>query len=177
MHRYTEAEPNLMKYYGFWWEFKEQEDVIKKEKKYVLSNGPLCVRKGCLATMTNYELKKYKCSLCGYKTEVDIESSELRSKAHESFRANERKKISVVLDLDKLPGINEKLEEENKFYSVTIEHDKVGNPKDIHILIGRRDNNGKHAHIILSPDAEIRTEKKGLPPEAEIKSISYIVYK
>jgi hypothetical protein len=172
----TNSPEEMIRYKNFWWEFAEFHDARNNETSHSLVRGPICIKKGCLGDMEEYERQKFRCMLCGEKQEIDIDGSRLNQLASAAYRAKKRKCLKFT-NLDDLPSINERLEEKNKFYEVTIEHDDKGSPRDIHILIGRKDNQGKHAHIIISPDAEVRLDKKDLNPKEEIKSMGFIIYK
>lgn len=164
----------LFKSGGFWWVTNENFD-----DSYVELKGLICRKKSCL-----YELSTIKkdnqlfahCNKCGEDYLIHDSYEGLIEYAKRDFIAKRRSEIKKAMNLDKLPSINEELKEKDKYFRVSVERDSV-NLKDVHIIIGRRENNGKKAHIIISEDGEIRIDKKDLKPEEEIKSITSIIYK
>lgn len=138
--------------------------------------GPLCIKKSCFGEMQNPSQNLYRCGLCGYENKIMIDGLTLSQKVQAKLKGEWTKGLKFS-NFDKLPAINESCEEENRFYKVAVEHDIVGNLHDIHILIGKKENGGKKAHIIISPEGEIRLDKKDLHPSDEIKSITSIIYK
>ena len=164
----------FFQYEGFNWRYRK---ILNRHGQVDFESwGPLCVRKKCLGNMANPTSGQYKCVNCGYENQTDSDSLNLLQKIHSKLMGEWTKGLKFS-NYDKLPAINEKLEEENKFYKVAVEHDKVGNLKDVHVLIGKKDGSAKKAHIIISPDGEIRFDKKDADPSSEVKSITSVIFK
>lgn len=161
-------------YEGFNWRYRK---ILNRNGQVDFEFwGPLCIKKSCFGNMAGPTDNSYKCMNCGYENQINCDESTLSQKVRSKLNGEWTKGLKFS-NFDKLPAINETLEEENKFYKVAVEHDVSGNMHDIHILIGNKSNQGKKAHIIISPDGEIRLDKKDLHPSEEIKSITSIIYK
>lgn len=170
----NDGDYGVFDYEGFNWRYKK---FINRHGNIEFQLwGPLCIRKKCCSQMENPEVGLYNCEICGYKNKIDYDGSTLARKARKLIEGQWAQGLKFT-KLDKLPSVNESLQESNKFYRVAVEHDATGELRDIHILIKRKDNNSKKAHIILSPDGEIRFHKEDLPSEEVIKSITSIIFK
>jgi len=170
----ADKEYAFIQYEGFNWRYRK---ILNRRGQVDFEHwGPLCVRKKCVGIMVSITPNKYQCVNCGYENQIDIDGSALNLKIRSKLLGEWTKGLKFS-NYDKLPAINEKLEEENKFYRVAVEHDSSGNFRDVHILIGKKDGDAKKAHIIISPDGEIRFDKKDDDPSNEIKSITSIIYK
>ena len=164
----------FFQYEGFNWRYRK---ILNRNGQIDFEYwGPLCVRKKCLSNMTDQNNGQYQCINCAYKNQTNTDSSILNQKIHSKMMGEWTKGLKFS-NYDKLQAINEKLEEKNKFYKIAVEHDNEGNLNDVHILIGRKNNKGNKAHIIISVDGEIRFDKKDLHPSDEIKAITSIIFK
>lgn len=164
----------LIRYLGFNWRYRKylnRRGIIDFEVW-----GPLCSIKSCIGRINNPKQGEYICVNCNNKTETPLSHSELTQKVHSKIEGEWARGLKFS-NLDKLPAINEKLEEKNKFYKVAVEHDPSGKLRDVHILIGKKSGKGKKVHIIISQNGEIRLDKKDLHPSKLIKSITSIIYK
>lgn len=174
-HSWAEKDKNeiLFRSSGFWWKVDPE-----LADEYISLSGPLCRKKSCvfqLEILKKDEQSYFHCAKCQEEYKMEDDFNFICEFARRDYIANRRKGLKAI-NLDKLPSINEELREDDKYFRVSVERDS-GKLKDIHIIIGKRKNNGKKAHIILSEDGEIRIDKKDLHPSEEIKSITSIIYK
>jgi len=161
----------LFQFEGLFWRYFEHYDP-----EIPIIDGPICIVKKCLGPVKKIFARQYKCRLCDKSYSHGREMSDLKKLAREKFKAESRKGLKVV-NFDALPSVNEKKVVENKFYSISIEHEESGKMKDIHVIVGDKKKEGKKAHIILSPEGEVRFDKKDLHPSEEIRSVGIINFK
>ncbi|GEM_PF-4912854 len=138
--------------------------------------GPLCPVKKCkMVQLEQYETMKYRCPACGFEAQTTDDSARLMHLAQQMY-AGSLRADKPIIKLDDMQSVNEKVQLENQFYSIAVEHDQTGKLKDVHVLIGRKDSGGKKAHIIFSPDGEVRFDRKDLHPSEEVKHITYVTF-
>src|SRR3990167_252153 len=104
-------EYSSFRYEGFNWRYRK---ILTRNGQVDFELfGPLCVKKSCYGDMSNQAGGVYKCINCDYENQVTYDFSALVQKTKSRLKGEWTKGLKFT-NLDKLPSINETLEEENK---------------------------------------------------------------